>query len=92
MATTARVLRKDRWTVLLIVRNGRCDAADFIEALPLPAQKKLLRLIDRVASSEHGPFDLKNEQKFKRLETDLFELKSDQARLLLFAIAPAAPS
>ena len=88
MTTTAEVLRQDRWAVLVIVRNGRCAAADFIDALPLRSQKKLLRRIERVAASENGSFDLKDEQKFKRLEEGLFELKSDQVRLLMFVDSP----
>jgi hypothetical protein len=68
MTTTAEVLRQDRSTVLVIVRNGRCDVAEFIDALPLRARKKALRLIERVAASDNGPFDLRNDQKFKWLE------------------------
>jgi len=66
------------------VRNGRCYAADFIDGLPLRSQKKLVRLIETVTAFENGPFDLRNEQKFKHVGEDIFELKSDQVRLLLF--------
>ncbi len=64
------------------------EAADFIASLPIAAQKKVLRLLEEVARRSGGPFEIKNEQKFKRLEPDIYELKSDQVRLLFFLDGP----
>jgi phage-related protein len=37
-----------------------------------------------ICESPNGPFDLRNKQKFKRLEDNHYELKADQVRLLFF--------
>ena len=47
-------------------------------------QKKVVRLVEQVADSPHGPFGIRNQEKFKRLEENLYELKAAQVRLLFF--------
>ena len=71
MSATTRPFRKGIWSVLFIARNGRSEAADFIDGLPIALQKKVVRLVERIAQSPSGPFDIRSEQKFRRLDEDL---------------------
>jgi len=62
--------------------------ADFLDALPIPAQKKIVRMFRIIADAEDGPFMFRNEQKMRHLGEDVYELKSDQVRLLFFIDRP----
>ena len=55
-----------------------------MDALPIPAQKKIDRMFRIIADDEDGPFLFRNEQKMRHLGDDVYELKSDQVRLLFF--------
>ncbi|MBI5289956.1 MAG: type II toxin-antitoxin system RelE/ParE family toxin [Chloroflexi bacterium] len=84
MQIGAQPWRSGLWHVQIIVRNGRSEVADFIDGLPIRIQQKLTVLVERIAESQNGPFDIRNDQKFKRLEENLYELKADYVRLLCF--------
>ncbi len=80
MSFEAKVLQADVWTIVALVRNGRAPASDYLAALPTPAREKVLKLIARVASN--GP--PANVQQNRKLDADIWELKSGQTRLLYF--------
>ena len=63
-----------------IIHSSECLVQEFIDTLPQAEQKKIIALLKRAA--DHGlP---KNEEKFKKLQDDLFEFKADQVRLICF--------
>ena len=45
-------------------------------------------MLRRIADSKDGPFMFRNEQKMRYLGEELYELKSDQVRLLFFIDRP----
>ncbi|MBI3351503.1 MAG: type II toxin-antitoxin system RelE/ParE family toxin [Nitrospirae bacterium] len=63
-----------------ITHSNKCLVELFIDTLPVSEQKKIFALLRRTA--EHGT--LKNEQKFKKLENNIFEFKADQVRVFCF--------
>lgn len=84
MSFETKVFHADVWTVVALVRNGRALASDYIAALPTPAREKVLKLIVRVAS--YGP--PANIQQNRKLDADIWELKSGQTMLLYFIEGP----
>ncbi len=80
MTTTSRVLYEHEWRIEVIVRRGRILAAEYIEGLPLPDRTRVEAFLDRV--SRTGP--PANIEKSRKIDRDLWELKSVQARLPYF--------
>ena len=89
MAVAVEAIHRGRhWEIVALVRATRNEIADFVDALPIPAQKKIVRMFRTIADAEDGPFMFRNEQKMRHLGDDLYELKSDQVRLLFFIDRP----
>jgi phage-related protein len=89
MAVAVEAIHRGRhWEIVALVRATRNEIADFVDALPIPAQKKIVRMFRIIADAEDGPFMFRNEQKMRHLGDDLYELKSDQVRLLFFIDRP----
>ncbi len=89
MTVTIEALRRGRyWEIVAVVRSNRNEVANFLDALPIPAQKKIDRMFRTVADDQNGPFLFRNEQKMRHLGDDVYELKSDQVRLLFFIDRP----
>ena len=89
MTVTVEAIRQGRhWEIVAVARGNRNEVADFVDALPIPAQKKIVRMFQIIADAEDGPFMFRNEQKMRHLGEDLYELKSDQVRLLFFIDRP----
>ena len=85
MTVTIEAIRQGRhWEIVAIARANRNEVANFLDALPIPAQKKIDRMFRIIADDEDGPFLFRNEQKMRHLGDDVYELKSDQVRLLFF--------
>ena len=61
-----------------IIENDRCYFKEFYDGLNESDKKKILALLKRIA--EEGPIN--NEEKFKKLEGDVWEFKSYQIRVL----------
>ena len=72
------------WTIAVIVRNGRSRAAEYIGSLSAPDSKRLTGLLRRMAQA--GP--PANLQENRKLDDDIWELKSLQQRLLYFTDGP----
>ena len=89
MAVTVEAIRRGRhWEIVAVVRANRNEVANFLDALPIPAQKKIDRMFRIIADDQDGPFLFRNEQKMRHLGDDVYELKSDQVRLLFFIDRP----
>lgn len=89
MTVAVEAIHRGRhWEIVALVRATRNEIADFVDALPIPAQKKIVRMFRIIADAEDGPFMFRNEQKMRHLGDDLYELKSDQVRLLFFIDRP----
>ena len=89
MTTAVEVIVRGRhWEIATLARSNRNEVADFVVALPIPAQKKIVRMLRMIADDEAGPFMFRNEQKMRRLGDELYELKSDEVRLLFFIDRP----
>lgn len=67
-------------TITAITRNGDCLVQDFIEALDVSNKKKILRQIKDTA--DNGPHP--SRERFKVIESGMFELKRHQIRILGF--------
>lgn len=78
------VLLEDEWMIAAIVSNGHCLARKYIESLQESDRKRVNALIKRCA--EHGSPN--NREKNKKIDGDLWELKSYQARLPFFRDGP----
>lgn len=87
-ATVEIILRGRHWEIVALLRSNRNHVADFVDELPVPAQKKITRMFRIIADAEDGPFMFRNEQKMRHLGEELYELKSDQVRLLFFVDRP----
>ena len=74
--------------IFFVRRGGRCEAREFIESLPPRDRSRVVALLRRCVELSDGPFGLHDERKFKRLEQHVFELRSQQVRLLLFPDGP----
>jgi len=68
-------------TVLAVVMNETCLAAEYIRNLQEAPRKKVLALLSKTAISGRPPV---NKEKFDKLEGPLFEFKSFQDRLPCF--------
>ncbi|MBI5284265.1 MAG: type II toxin-antitoxin system RelE/ParE family toxin [Chloroflexi bacterium] len=89
MATAVEVILQGRhWEIVAVARANRNQVADFVVALPIPSQKKIVRMLRMIADAEAGPFMFRNDQKMRRLGDEIYELKSDQVRLLFFIDRP----
>ena len=89
MFMTIETIRAGRhWEIVAVRRAKRNEVANFLGALPIPAQKKIVRLFRIIADDKDGPFMFRSEQKMRHLGEDLYELKSDQVRLLFFIDRP----
>jgi phage-related protein len=89
MPTAVEVIVRGRhWEIVALARSNRSEVADFVVALPIPAQKKIVRMLRMIADDEAGPFMFRNDQKMRRLGDEMYELKSDQVRLLFFIDRP----
>lgn len=71
-----------RFSLYVIVENGKCPVKKFISELTEKNKKKILSLLSHTI--QNGP--PRNEEKFKKLETresiSLFEFKAGQVRIL----------
>jgi hypothetical protein len=64
MTVTVEAIHRGRnWEIVAVVRARRNEVADFVDALPIPAQKKIVRMFRIIADAEDGPFMFRNEQK-----------------------------
>jgi phage-related protein len=89
MAVTVEAIRRGRhWEIVAVVRANRNEVANFLDALSIPAQKKIDQMFRIIADDQDGPFLFRNEQKMRHLGDDVYELKSDQVRLLFFIDRP----
>ncbi len=72
----------ERFALYAVVENRKCHVKKFISELADKDKKKIVRLFQYTV--ENGP--LRNEEKFKKLETresvTLFEFKAGQVRIL----------
>lgn len=69
-----------KYRIFAIEKQNRCQVKDFIDGLSEIEQKKIVKLLQ--FSADYGlP---KNEKKFKKLEKDIWEFKSNQIRILCF--------
>ncbi len=82
------LLRGRAWDIVSMAHGGRNDVADFVEALPLRNRRKVVRIFELIVDADAGPFVLRNQDRMKSLGDDLYELKSDQVRLLFFIDPP----
>ncbi len=82
MTIDAVVLLQREWTILMIRRNREIPASDYLDALPARARDKALRLL----VAENGR--PRNVHQNRKLDRDIWELKSDQTRLLYFTEGP----
>ncbi len=70
--------RGEKITYFAVVRGGDCEFKGFIDSLQEKDLKKVLPLLANV--QDHGiP---RNKQKFKHVEDQIYEFKSDKVRLL----------
>ena len=89
MQTTIQVIRSGRhWEIVSLAQANGNEVAEFLEALPLRAEKKIVRLFQTIVDDKDGPFVFRSEQKMRHLGDDVYELKSDQVRLLFFIDQP----
>jgi len=90
MTVAAELLfRESRaYKILVLVRNGRCDVADFVLSLARPDRNRIEALFDRCADDPQGPFGIKNDEKVKRLDGDIWELKAFSVRIPLLSRWP----
>ncbi len=65
---------------MAVVRSGRCPALEYIRTQKASDQKKIWALLN-LAARRGPPF---NEQKFRKLEGEIFEFKAYQDRLQCF--------
>lgn len=79
-AVETAALLTGNWTIDVLVIDGRSQPAEFLDSLASVDAKRLDGLLRRVGSS--GP--PKNIQKNRKLDDDIWELKSFQQRLLYF--------
>lgn len=76
------------FSVLVLVRNGRCDVANFIMSLGKPDRRRIQALIRRCADDPQGPLSIRNDEKVKRLDSEIWELKAHSVRILFFLDGP----
>ena len=75
------LLRGSRFTLWAIeVANGSCPVSEYLDSLEPRDRKRLMSLLNRTA--EAGPPS--NIEKFRKLDEEIYELKSYQDRLLCF--------
>ena len=81
------VIRRDDWTIVAIVKSGRCQVAEFIDGLADERdRKKVAALVNYVAAK--GP-PSHNKQMSNPLRDGLFEFKpTNQVRFLYFYDGP----
>lgn len=84
MTIRATPLRRGEWQVLVLVRNERCPAPDYLVSLPLRDRKRAESLFSLVA--EEGP--PASVEKNRKIAEHLWELKSYQARFPYFFDGP----
>ncbi len=72
------ILEGKKYNISAIVENGRCYFKNFFEGLIESEKKKLVALLKRTAD-EGVPH---NNEKFRKLENDLWEFKSYQSRVM----------
>ena len=69
-----------RLDIYAITVQDKCPVIEFIDALEEPSQKKIIALLNYTADNGTPG----NPKKFKKLEKDIWEFKSYQARILCF--------
>ncbi len=91
MTVTAELLfRESRpYKILVLVRNGRYDVVGFVRSLAKPDRNRIWALFDRCAGDPQGSFGIKNDEKVKRLDGDIWELKAFSVRISSFSMARA---
>lgn len=76
----AEIYSGRKFVIYAITLHNRCPVEEFINALSETEQKKVVKLLQ--FSADYGlPV---NEEKFKKLEKDIWEFKSNKARILCF--------
>ena len=89
MTTTVETIRQGRhWEIVSVARANRNEVAGFLDGLPTQSQKKIVRLFRILSDDADGPFMFRNEQKMRHLGDELYELKSDQVRVVFFVDRP----
>ena len=82
MTTTAEVLRQARWTLLVVVKDGRALAVEHLKALAGPELRKVTAFLERTAIV--GPLGYPDTRS-RKLSEHIFELKpTAQVRLPYF--------
>ena len=90
MTLTAELLegRGQPYRVFVLVKDGRCETADFIGSLAKLDRARIFALVKRCAASPQGPLGIRNDEKVKRLGDDIWELKAGLVRILFFLDGP----
>jgi len=79
-----RLVERGAWGAVeyVVLRNGDCPAEEFINSLELPDKAKLARLFRWMAMTGR----IRNEEKFKKEQGDIFGFKSFQIRVGCFQV------
>lgn len=77
MITSEKILKGKVFSIYAICKNNKCFIREFIDELNESDKKKIFALLEWTA--DHGA--PKNEQKFKKVDDNLFELKANQVRI-----------
>lgn len=80
MLEITKIYSGKKFAIYAITVQNRCPVEEFINTLGESEQKKVVKLLQ--GSADNGlPV---NEEKFKKLEKDIWEFKSHQVRILCF--------
>ena len=85
MFSTEIVVRGTKTTIYAITIGNKCEAREFINeavARDIREERKLIALLYRIVN-EYG-FFIRNREKFRHLGDEIWEIKSNQIRLLGF--------
>ncbi len=86
MLTREELCRGRKYTVFALVADGGCEVTDYLLALPEDVRLKMHAAIKGLADQGFVP----NQQKFRRLEAGVYELKlrNPPVRLFCFQDGP----
>ena len=80
--------RGQPYKVFVLLRDGRCETADFMASLAKQDRARIAALVQRCAASPQGPLGIRSDEKVKRLNDDIWELKAGLVRILFFLDGP----
>lgn len=74
------------WTLLVLVREGRCQTLEYLDTLTQPERRKVIAFLERTAVL--GPLGYRDDRN-RKLSEHIFELKpTSQVRLAYFFDGP----